>query len=525
MCVHSVRIESTSIHGQTTFKGLYLLAMMELVSDSIARHVRVHHQDKDRDDPELRAVLVERFLGIGISHQRRANTVGSGSLTFTHMKTYPYPNTDGKSPASTQDKVASPADSELESIWEPIWSHGTEKRSDFSAITTPGSQVDTESPPETDRLHALYSIVENVECPSAPFIHELADTTTADNHSRPAPWIIKYNDKPPSPATRPDTPSFSVTGDSHNITTEPERQSDISNSQQMDAISQEIIEDGALQDQPSWYRSPPTLKSSDENVSDLSGLPNPAKPCEERSGSLHVHEDAGDILIDVLEASDNTVKLANIVEDLKQRIVRLLQLSRPQALDPSPAVSNLTEQLSPRLPVDWSPLSLGTQDLLSTPESHTWTTPGARSSPYLEFCSAFNRVDNVRRTRYRQPQRASSAPPAPSSRGIQEWGHLSGCIECTTGQSSATVTNSSQSNPSSAGKGSLKRAACSSDTGDYSHNQRNDDEDRDRPSKRGRINCPEPSEGKARLPCIFNVGESERFATHTKRYQHISGLL
>ena len=41
-----------------------------------ARHVRVHHPDRDRDDPDLRGVLAQRN-GTGKARRRRANTTGS----------------------------------------------------------------------------------------------------------------------------------------------------------------------------------------------------------------------------------------------------------------------------------------------------------------------------------------------------------------------------------------------------------------------------------------------------------------
>lgn len=42
----------------------------------ISRHVRVHHVDKDRDDPALREVLAQRSQG-AIQKQRRRRTQGS----------------------------------------------------------------------------------------------------------------------------------------------------------------------------------------------------------------------------------------------------------------------------------------------------------------------------------------------------------------------------------------------------------------------------------------------------------------
>ncbi|KAI6888256.1 hypothetical protein KC318_g12022 [Hortaea werneckii] len=45
--------------------------------DNLQRHVRVHHQDKDRDDPALREVLAQRQEGIGKQRKRRTNATGN----------------------------------------------------------------------------------------------------------------------------------------------------------------------------------------------------------------------------------------------------------------------------------------------------------------------------------------------------------------------------------------------------------------------------------------------------------------
>ncbi|KAI6797203.1 hypothetical protein KC361_g4020 [Hortaea werneckii] len=45
--------------------------------DNLQRHVRVHHQDRDRDDPALREVLAQRQEGIGKQRRRRTNATGN----------------------------------------------------------------------------------------------------------------------------------------------------------------------------------------------------------------------------------------------------------------------------------------------------------------------------------------------------------------------------------------------------------------------------------------------------------------
>lgn len=45
-----------------------------LLIDSSSRHVRVHHAEKERDDPQLREVLNQRTEGMGKTRRKRANT-------------------------------------------------------------------------------------------------------------------------------------------------------------------------------------------------------------------------------------------------------------------------------------------------------------------------------------------------------------------------------------------------------------------------------------------------------------------
>ncbi|KAF2209655.1 hypothetical protein CERZMDRAFT_46715 [Cercospora zeae-maydis SCOH1-5] len=42
--------------------------------DNLQRHVRVHHVDRDRDDPALREVLAQRQEGVGKQRRRRTQS-------------------------------------------------------------------------------------------------------------------------------------------------------------------------------------------------------------------------------------------------------------------------------------------------------------------------------------------------------------------------------------------------------------------------------------------------------------------
>jgi hypothetical protein len=67
----SVRISNINTPGQITFKGelLLFLAVLQVLTES--RHVRVHHVDKSKDDPELRRVLSQRPEGSTRGRRRR----------------------------------------------------------------------------------------------------------------------------------------------------------------------------------------------------------------------------------------------------------------------------------------------------------------------------------------------------------------------------------------------------------------------------------------------------------------------
>jgi hypothetical protein len=439
------------------------------------------------------------------------------------MKTYLHPDLDKRSDVVTQDNFASSDKSQLELPSEAICTNVMEKEAEFSTYTTPGKQVGAQSHPWPTTVD---SIVQNVDSSSAHTSPDLACTKSATVALPPAPCIIKSVDEQPGAETMPTTSTSSVIRCGSDVTKKPEHQPDISALCQTDLTSQTITEDGTLQESASCSVSWPKRMSIREIVSNPSSLQDLAEACEKRSCSSRIcDKTASD-----LEPSDNDMGLTNVVEDLTQRIERLLELSRPRPINLLPPVSNLTKQLSPRLPLDCSPLSVGTQDLLSTPESDTWTAPGLGSSPHTEFLTAFGQTHavNGRRTWHQLPQRTASAPPTLDSWRIRGLGESLGYVECTTGHSSATLTTSGSSSQGSQtinGKGSLKRAARSSDPGDYNNDEGNDDEDRGRPSQRRRFNHPDSSEDKARHPCIFKIGEPRRFAKHTKRYQHISELL
>ena len=52
-------------------------ALEKHAADVGGRHVRVHHVDKDKDDPLLREVLAQRIEGLGKQRRRRTNANGN----------------------------------------------------------------------------------------------------------------------------------------------------------------------------------------------------------------------------------------------------------------------------------------------------------------------------------------------------------------------------------------------------------------------------------------------------------------
>lgn len=97
-CVRFVRTESTSIRGRTICRGMWYfffcasgsgmeMGIVRLARSTIdhsvvtrlihdRRHVRVHHVDKDKDDPQLREVLAQRPEGGSRGRRRRVSDVG-----------------------------------------------------------------------------------------------------------------------------------------------------------------------------------------------------------------------------------------------------------------------------------------------------------------------------------------------------------------------------------------------------------------------------------------------------------------
>jgi hypothetical protein len=68
----SVRISNINTPGLITFKGeLHTVLGRPSVSLTKSRHVRVHHVDKNKDDPELRRVLSQRPEGSTRGRRRR----------------------------------------------------------------------------------------------------------------------------------------------------------------------------------------------------------------------------------------------------------------------------------------------------------------------------------------------------------------------------------------------------------------------------------------------------------------------
>jgi len=72
--VLSVPTESTSTRGQIIFKGMLDRATQPRRWHPLTpgyRHVRVHHVDKEKDDPSLREVLAQRPEGGNRGRRRR----------------------------------------------------------------------------------------------------------------------------------------------------------------------------------------------------------------------------------------------------------------------------------------------------------------------------------------------------------------------------------------------------------------------------------------------------------------------
>jgi hypothetical protein len=77
--VHIVWIGNINIQGQTICRGKSLGNLRVLRRTLIplvyllmrSRHVRVHHVDKDKDDPQLREVLAQRPEGPSRGRRRR----------------------------------------------------------------------------------------------------------------------------------------------------------------------------------------------------------------------------------------------------------------------------------------------------------------------------------------------------------------------------------------------------------------------------------------------------------------------
>ena len=77
MYVPFVRTSSTGIRGPTIFNGKrksqFQCAHFPLILTNAPRHVRVHHVDKQKDDPDLRKVLAQRPEGSSRGRRRRVH--------------------------------------------------------------------------------------------------------------------------------------------------------------------------------------------------------------------------------------------------------------------------------------------------------------------------------------------------------------------------------------------------------------------------------------------------------------------
>lgn len=73
-CAHFVQIGSTSTRARIIYRGTFCgFENCPLSSELIGqhRHVRVHHVDRDKDDPQLREVLAQRPEGPSRGRRRR----------------------------------------------------------------------------------------------------------------------------------------------------------------------------------------------------------------------------------------------------------------------------------------------------------------------------------------------------------------------------------------------------------------------------------------------------------------------
>lgn len=73
---------STSILDRTIYKGQLDerdVVLAREANQTLRRHVRVHHVDRDKDDPMLREVLAQRAEGTGKTRRRRTMTGSSSS--------------------------------------------------------------------------------------------------------------------------------------------------------------------------------------------------------------------------------------------------------------------------------------------------------------------------------------------------------------------------------------------------------------------------------------------------------------
>lgn len=73
-CVHSVQIGNINILDQTTYRGARNPGVSIRCEQRVLtghRHVRVHHLDKDKEDPLLRQVLSQRPEGGNRGRRRR----------------------------------------------------------------------------------------------------------------------------------------------------------------------------------------------------------------------------------------------------------------------------------------------------------------------------------------------------------------------------------------------------------------------------------------------------------------------
>lgn len=276
----------------------------------------------------------------------------------------------------------------------------------------------------------------------------------------------------------------------------------------------DAVKDGAGSNRILCSEAPKSLHEAMDGILPTSSIREVTTDCD----SLHNCEDT----VEVIQLSHSDSDATGLVSDLKQRISKLLQHSQPGPLDPFLPLPKVIEQPTP-WPHDRSSTNLVTQYLLSTPSSNSRWTPPERPFPSFECRTALKQALDGSHATFRLPPRSQSAPPAAYNTPSKSFDSPPLYVTCSP-QDKSSAPSSSQPNSSKHGKSLLKRTTGQCNKGEQNNDEGNEDGD-GRPIKRRRVNFPESANGKDRLPCIYKVGEPERYAGHVAKYPHISHLL